>query len=273
MIQARVKLGIRLLGLGTVGAGVLDVIYGEFEAAHQPIQALGDHIPGVRVLAYLAGLWLIASGLAIQWPRTARLGAIGMAVIYGCFAAFQIPRLWIVPPLLGASVGLYIGLVTGPCVPLVPVAAAVLVHASSSDAPERRGRAVRLARYAFAFCSITFGAEHLANPGDVATMIPAWMPLTGWLWSIVTGVAFVLAGVAFALGDKLAAARRLDVLAARMLALMFLVFSALSLVPIVIAAPRDHVAWGSNFVNIAVIGATWLFADVLASRDPRGRVD
>jgi uncharacterized membrane protein len=234
-----------LLGFGTAAAGVLDLIYGEFEAAHQPIQALGDHIPGVRLLAYFTGVWMIASGIALQWPRTARLAAIGIAVIYGCFAAFQIPRLWTVPPLLGPSVRLYIGLVTGPCVALVPVAAALIVRGYS-------------ARIMFALCSIMFGLEHLANPDDVATMIPAWMPLTGWLWSIVTGVAFVLAGLAFAL-------RRLDVLAARLLTVMFAVFSALSLLPILIAAPRDHVAWGSSFVNVAVIGATWIFADALAT--------
>jgi uncharacterized membrane protein len=242
-----VKLGIRLLGLGSVAGGVLDLIYGEFEAAHQPIQALGDHIPGVRVLAYVTGLWLVAGGLAIQWPRSRRAGAIALALIYSCFAAFQIPRFWTAPALLGSSWRLFVGLVTGPCVQLVPVAACVLVVAPS------RTRAVR---YTFAICAIVFGLEHLANPADVATMIPAWMPLPGTWWAVVTGICFVAAGVAFA-------ARRFDVLAARLLAAMFGVFSALSLVPLVVAAPHDHVAWGGNAVNLAIIGATWLFADAI----------
>jgi uncharacterized membrane protein len=244
-----------LLGVGSAAAGLLDLIYGELEAAHQPIQAISDHIPGVRVIAYVVGLWLIAGGVAIQSPGTRRAGAIALAVIYACFAAFQIPRFWTVPPLLGHSWRLYIGLVTGPCVQVVPIVGSLLLVS--------RGGAAGL-RFAFAFATIAFGLEHLANPDDVATLIPAWMPLvSGATWSIATGIAFVLAGVAFALGGNLLRERKLDVLAARLLAVMFAVFSAGSLIPLLVAAPRDHTSWGGNVVNLAVIGATWLFADAL----------
>lgn len=239
------KRGIVLLSAGSAAAGVLDLIYGEFEAAHQPIQAISEHIPGVRVLAYLAGVWLIAGGLAIARPRSRRAGAIALAIIYACFAAFWIPRLWTVPRLLGYSWQLYVGLVTGPCVQLVPIVGALIVL----------GR-TRGVRYVMAFATIMFGLEHLADPADVATLIPTWMPLSGEVWAIVTGICFVAAGIAFA-------TRKLDVLAARLLAAMFLVFSALSLIPLLIAAPRDHTAWGGNAVNLAVVGGTWLFADLL----------
>ena len=248
------KAGIRLLGFGSAAAGVLDLIYGEFEAAHQPIQALSDRLAATHWLADLAGLWLIAAGLAIQCQRTRRAGAIALAVIYACFAAFWIPRLWIVPRMLGHSWRLYVGLVTGPCVQIVPVTAALMLV----------GLRVQVARYVTAFCTIMFGVEHLANPADVATLIPAWMPLGGKLWAIVSGICFVLAGVAFALAWR-------DVLAARLLAVMYLVFSALSLIPLVIASPRDHTSWGGNFVNLAIVGATLVFAELLTSSTPRPR--
>jgi hypothetical protein len=48
------KLGIYVLGLATAAAGTLDLIWGEFEAAHQPIQAWGDHVPGQQILAYIS---------------------------------------------------------------------------------------------------------------------------------------------------------------------------------------------------------------------------
>jgi uncharacterized membrane protein len=239
-----VKRGIVLLGAGSAGAGVLDLIYGEFEAAHQPIQAISDHIPGVRVLAYLAGIWLIAGGIAIMRPRTARTGAIALAIIYACFAAFWIPRLWTVPRLYGHSWRLYVGLVTGPCVDLVPIVGALIVLGKTN------------VRYVMAFATIMFGLEHLANPADVAMLIPAWIPLSGKTWSIVTGICFVVAGLAFAVGT-------LDVLAAKLLAAMFTVFTLLSLIPLLVAAPRDHTSWGGNAVNLAVIGATWIFAQLI----------
>jgi uncharacterized membrane protein len=239
-----VKRGIVLLGAGSAGAGVLDLIYGAFEAAHQPIQAISDHIPHVRVLAYLAGIWLIAGGIAIQLPQTRRAGAIALAIIYACFAAFWIPRLWTVPRLYGHSWRLYVGLVTGPCVDLVPIVGALIVLGKTN------------VRYVMAFATIMFGLEHLASPADVATLIPSWMPLSGELWAVVTGMCFVAAGIAFAIG-------KLDVLAARLLAAMFTVFTLLSLIPLLIAAPREQTSWGGNFVNLAVIGATWLFAQVI----------
>lgn len=250
------KGGIRLLGFGTVAAGVLDLIYGEFEAAHQPIQAVSDRLAAMHWLAYLAGVALIAAGLALQWPRTRRAGAIATAVLYACFAAFWIPRFWIVPRMIGMSAHLMLGLIAGPCVQLVPMIAALIVYA-------RTPRVAAIARPVIAVCAIFFGIEHLINPTDVATMIPAWMPLGGTLWSIVTGIAFELAGIAIALGGSIMAERKLDVLAARLLALMFLVFSALSLLPIVIDSPRDHTSWGGNVVNLAIIGSVWLFADLL----------
>jgi uncharacterized membrane protein YphA (DoxX/SURF4 family) len=77
-----------------MAAGTLDFIWGEFEAAHQPIQALGDHIPGREVFAYVTAVWLVAAGLAILWRRTARAGALAAAVIYFIFAVFWLPRFY-----------------------------------------------------------------------------------------------------------------------------------------------------------------------------------
>jgi hypothetical protein len=58
----------------------------------------------------------------------------------------------------------------------------------------------------------------------------------------------------------------LDVIAAKLLALMLLVFSALALAPLPFASLHDHVAWGANAYNLAAVGATWIFAKSLASR-------
>ena len=64
--------------------------------------------------------------------------------------------------------------------------------------------------------------------------------------------------------------RILDVLAARLLALMLFVFSVLVLAPAPLARPQDHVAWGSNAYNLAAVGAAAMFAESIAIRR-RGR--
>ena len=58
----------------------MDLVWGEFEAAHQPIQALSDPLPAVKMLAYIAAIWLIAAGASILWRMNARAGAAALAI-------------------------------------------------------------------------------------------------------------------------------------------------------------------------------------------------
>jgi hypothetical protein len=43
-----------------------------------------------------------------------------------------------------------------------------------------------------------------------------------------------------------------------------LLFEALVLVPLPLARPHDHVAWGASAYNLAAVGAVWIFAESLA---------
>jgi len=83
----------------------------------------------------------------------------------------------------------------------------------------------------------------------------------------VFGVASAAAGIMdFALAGIAILSGILDVLAARLLARMLLVFSVLVLAPGPLAHPRNHVAWGSNAYNLAAAGAAWIFAESIAMR-------
>lgn len=90
-------------------------------------------------------------------------------------------------------------------------------------------------------------------------MVPKWLPLGGSFWAIITGIAFVFAGLAILSG-------MLDVLAARLLALMLFVFSVLVLAPGILSHPHNHIPWGSNAYNLAAVGAAWIFGESLAFR-------
>jgi hypothetical protein len=93
----------------------------------------------------------------------------------------------------------------------------------------------------------------------VVPMVPNWLPLGGAFWAALTGIAFELAGLAIISGV-------LEILAARLLGAMLLVFSALALAPLIFASPRDHVSWGANAYNLSAVGAAWIIAEWLADR-------
>jgi hypothetical protein len=253
------RIGLTVFGISSISSGILDLVWGEFEHAHQPVQAWGDHIPGVTIFAYIAAIWLIVGGAAILWRGSLRFGAAALSILYAIFVLFPLPRLYTAPQFLGYRSAVYIGVVANVCEQIVLfVAAAVLWISLTADGPMSR-RAALAARWTFGFCSLAFGLGHLAAIETVVPMIPKWMPLGGAFWVVLTGIAFVLAGLAIISGV-------LDILAAWLLGAMLLVFSALALVPRIFARPHNHVSWGANAYNLTAMGAAWIIAEWLADR-------
>ncbi|HEY3926843.1 MAG TPA: hypothetical protein VGL89_00590 [Candidatus Koribacter sp.] len=260
------KLGTWILALSSIAAGLFDLIWREFEPAHQPIHALADVIPGEPFLAAIAAALLILGGAAILLPRTARYGAIALAIIYTVFALFWIPRFVTAPKYLGWHFTVFNGVVDGIATQLIVAAAALILYTLNRPSHPlytlnrpSHPRAVQIARWVFGLSAVDFGLAHLTGVAFVATMMPSWFPLGGPFWVVVSGIAFVLAGVAIL-------ARVRDVLAARLLALMFVCFSAFLLIPNIFAASRDHLSWGSNAYNLAAAGSTLIFAAAISIR-------
>lgn len=254
------RAGVYLFAAGSIAAGLLDLIWGEFEAAHQPIQSFGDQVAAVRLLAYIAAVWLIAGGAAILLPRTARIGAGALGAIYFLFAVFCLPRFYTAPQVLGLSLPLIIGLLVGVGQQLILVAAAAIVYASTRDS-SAQSRSLLIARWIFGLSAVDFGLAHYTAIKMVVPMVPKWLPFGGNFWSILTGIAFLLAGIAILSGIR-------DVLAARLLALMLLLFSILVLAPGPFAHPANHIAWGSNAYNLAAVGAVWIYAASITPTSP-----
>lgn len=253
------NLGVYILGLATAAAGIMDFIWGEFEPAHQPIQAWGDHIPGQRVFAFITAFWLLAAGIAFLWRRTAQEGALALGGAYFMFAVFWLPRLYIAPLVLGFRPEVYFGVSGGMCSQMIVVAAAAIVYAEMKSHSSSVGLIAMIARWVFGICSIIIGLAHLTAPHALAYMVPKWIPPGQSFWVILTGVCFVLAGLAILSGV-------VDVLAARLLALMLLVFSAIALLPMIFVFPHRHTAWGANAYNLAAVGSAWILAELLAKR-------
>ncbi|HVU46493.1 MAG TPA: hypothetical protein VHD85_10225 [Terracidiphilus sp.] len=259
------KVGVWFYGLGTALAGILDFAWRAFDASHQPINSLGK-VPGQNILAWVAGIWLVAAGLAVLWRRSAKFGGAGSAAAYLIFAALWLPRYYTGIHALGWRIDVLFAVSFGLAQELLLAAPAAIVYVSFAPTDSRlRARATVAARWMLGLPPIVFGLAHLIGIHVFAKIVPRWIPF-GDLWAVVAGIAFLLAGIAICSGIK-------DVLAARLLALMLLLFEGLVEVPPIFTRMRNQATWGAAVYNVAAIGACWIFAEFLASRADRGRID
>jgi uncharacterized membrane protein YphA (DoxX/SURF4 family) len=259
MKMDQMRVGVWLYGLATIATGILDVVWREFEASHQPIKSLGQHIPGEQVLAVIAGIWLIAAGIAILWRPTARIGAAGSAMLYLIFALFWVPRFYALTHQLGLRIGVIVFVLGGVAAQVLLAAPAPIVYVATATPDSAwRDRAIIAARWMLGLPPITFGLGHLINLPAYGRFVPHWVPFS-LFWVVLTGIAFLLAGSAIISGIR-------DVLAARLLALMLLLFEFMVEIPPVFAHPRSQGAWGGAVYNLTAIGACWIFADFVGGR-------
>jgi uncharacterized membrane protein len=260
------KVGVWFYGLGTALTGILDIAWGAFDASHQPIQSLGKNLPGQHILAYVAGVWLVAAGLAILWRSSARVGAAASAIVYLIFVALWLPRYYAGVHALGWRIDVLLGISFGLAQQLMLVAPAAIIYTSLASSDSLlQARATIAARWMLGLPPIVFGLLHLVGIRVFASIVPHWMGL-GYFWAGVSGIAFLLAGVAICAGIK-------DVLAARLLALMLSLFEGLVEIPPIFIRPHSQQAWGAAVYNLAAIGACLIFAEFLIGRADRGRIE
>ena len=238
-------LGNRVYGLAGVALGVIALAWADFATVWHPVP---PEIPGHAVLVYAAAALMILAGLAMQLRRTAAGGALVLASLYLVFALLWGWRVVQFPQIFGTWLGFAeeFALVIG--------GAVAAINALHDDTHPRRAQ---IGRLAFGACLLVFGAAHLIYVKETAAMVPAWLPPQQAAWAYATGVAHILAGLAFLSGIA-------AVLASRLVVLMFIGFGALVWVPQVLADPHGHIAWAGNAINLALIGAAWVLADSIA---------
>ena len=106
-------LGLYLYAFGSFAAGVFDLVWGNFDTAHQPLQAWGDNIPGATVFAYVTGVWMVAGAVAPLLAAERTVAGVALAAIYFIFALFWLPRFYTAPHYLGFRIPVYIGVFSG----------------------------------------------------------------------------------------------------------------------------------------------------------------
>jgi uncharacterized membrane protein len=120
---------------------------------------------------------------------------------------------------------------TGTC-----VLAVGLTTILRSDLRERHGidRAIAFGPLFLAFPMGVFGTDHFVFAGEIATIVPPWMP---WhmFWTYFVGTALIAAAFSIAL-------RKYSALAAALLGIMLFCFVAMMHIPGLVAAPKDRFA-------------------------------
>lgn len=249
---ARANLGARVYGLAAIIMGIAGIAWGDFAAGWIPAPAT---LPGRVVLAYAAGTLLLAGGMLINVPRTAKWGAALLTAVFGIgFVLLDLTRL--VTHLSGfdywESSAEQLALTLGG-----GIAFALLAKTTIGDTTLLQG----IGRRVFGLCLLIFGAAHFVFADFSATFVPAYLPPGQMFWVYLTGVAQIAAGVAIVSGVQ-------ALLAARLLTAMYILFGILVHTPHVWAAPANHGNWVEFAVNLALVGVAWIVADSLAARQP-----
>ncbi|WP_263418128.1 hypothetical protein [Terriglobus albidus] len=263
--RLQMKFGVWFYGLGTAITGILDIAWHAFDASHQPIQSLGRNLRGQHILADVVGIWMVAAGLAVLSRRTARAGAIASAIAYLIFVAMWLLRYYAGIHALGWRFDVLAGVSFGVAQQVMLVAAAAMLYVSlASTDSALQARTAVAARWMLGLPPLVFGVLHLIGIRVFANIVPHWMGL-GYFWAATTGIAFILAGIAICSGIK-------AILAARLLALMLLLFEGFVEIPPTFIRLGNQATWGAAVYNLSAIGACLIFAEILASRVDRRQI-
>ncbi len=232
--------GRHLFGMSALTFALIVLTWHDYNGWHPPLYIL-----------YAVAAALLFGGAAIPFPRSAKVGALLLGVVYLIFAVRCVPGIIAAPRIYNSWGNFFeqFSLVTG----------AALVYARLSS-PWSQETLHRLGRILVAICTISFALEQAFYLRATADFVPKWFPPSQMFWAVATTVCFALAALALL-------ANRMSLLAARLLTLMLALFGLLVWVPLLFSAPRSHTNWSETAETFAIAGTAWILADLLA--EPR----
>ena len=251
------NLGLYVYGLAAIFLGVLGLVSGDFATTWQHV---GPNAPLREPLAYLTAVIELAAGIAVLWPRTARAGALTLAILYSIFTLIWVPKAFV-------NLGNYdpIGNVFEE---LSLVAAGLVLFAAFSPAGSSMARRRPFFVLLFGICPISFGIVHIVDMPGLLNPIPGWLPPNKMFWAYATTMGFFGAAVAILTGI-------MAPLAARLLTVEIVIFELLYWIPRLSREPHNHFNWAGNAISIALAGASWVVSDSIcgAARTPPIRAE
>jgi uncharacterized membrane protein YphA (DoxX/SURF4 family) len=245
--MTRLYLGRHVLGLAAIGFGIISLVWHDFGAPWQQIRALGN-VPYREILVYAAAAVELFGGMAVQWPRTVRTGALALGAVYLIFALLWLPRIAAAPLVYDRWANFFeqFSLVSG----------ALIVWSAAGRSSQRAAKTARIGYVFFGICVVSFTLEQLFYLSGTAEFVPKWIPPSQMFWAITTTIAFALAAIALLSGW-------FALLASRLTTAMIMSFGLLVWLPRPLNDPHKLINWAGNAENLAIAGAAWIVADFL----------
>jgi len=206
-------------------------------------------LPGHELLTRIFAVALLAGGLLLFVPRTAKLGSL---VLTGALLIHFIFKLIVVARHLQLMV-----VYESASEVLLLLAGAWTIYSSLPGSGPVPGN-VRLGQILFALGLPAIGVSHFVYLDMTAPLIPDWIPFHVPL-AYLTGAADIAAALAILSGV-------LARLAATLEAIMVSLFTLIIWVPRIIEASGEHGNWSEFCVSTAISGAAWAVAWSLRNR-------
>jgi hypothetical protein len=250
---ARSDLGRHVFGVAVFAYGLVTLVWHDYHDWDQLRSILNATDGPIFVCAAAAAQ--IFGGLAIQFRRTAKIGAVVIGVAYLAFAVLCVPRIIGAPQIYDRWGNVF--------EPFSVATGAALVYARLSSAWSSE-TLHRIGRILFGVCVASFMLEQAFYLDNTASLVPKWLPPSPMFWAVATTVAFGLA--ALSLLTNLMA-----LLATRLLTLMIVILGLLVWIPILLSHPHSHGNWSETAETFAIAGATWILGDLLSDARTRRR--
>jgi uncharacterized membrane protein len=233
-----------------IALGILGLVRGDFTSVWQSVPKA---FPGREVLVYVCALVSLACGVGLLLPRIAAVAARVLVVYLLLWLLLFKGRFVLADPTSAVAYE-----TCGETAVILAAAWALYAWFANEWDQQRLGfatgdKGLRIARVIYALAMIAFGVAHFAYIKLTASLVPPWLPAP-LAWAYITGVTYVLAGLAMLIGVY---ARLAAVLSAVQIGL----FTLLVWVPVVLAGHIDAGKWGEFVVSWVMTAGAWVVAD------------
>jgi hypothetical protein len=231
--------------MAALAFGVITLVWHDYKDWDQ-LRSILNATDG-PVFLYIAAAAQIFGGVAIQFPRTAKMGAAVLGAVYLVLALLYVLRIVARPQIYDRWGNFFewFSLVIGPAI--------VYARLSPGWSPETLSR---IGRIVLGFCVASFTVEQAIHLDPTASLVPKWLPPSQMFWAVTTTVFFALAAVALL-------TNRMALLATRLLTVMLVIFGLLVWVPVLFSDPNSHANWSETIETFAIAGVAWILADLL----------
>ena len=244
---------MRVAGFGQVLFGLSIAAIGAFGIGWHSFAEVPKWLGPHHTVAAIFGVILLAGGLALLVPRTAKAASLVLAAVL--VLRFLLLR---IPPL--AAHPLVEGVYEEMSETLFCIAGAWTIFsmlAREGGILSKFGN-IRAGQIVFALATPGIGLSHFFYLNLTAPLIPSWLPFHVPL-AYFTGAAWIAAGLGIFFGV-------LPRLAATLTAVMVSLFTLLVWVPMIVGAPAKVSNWSEILTSAAITGAAWAVAESFRGR-------